>query len=58
MVVSIREGVTQGPGCNFGTLLFTGNLGYAMLVSEGLKPLQEAREFKEKPVVAICIHDD
>ena len=49
MVVSISEGVTQG--CNFGTLLF--NLGYAMLV---LKPLQE--EFKEKQVVAICIHDD
>jgi hypothetical protein len=49
MVVSIREGVTQG--CNFGTLLF--NLGYAMLV---LKPLQE--EFKGEPVVAICIHDD
>jgi hypothetical protein len=49
MVVSIREGVTQG--CNFGTLLF--NLGYAMLV---LKPLQE--EFKGKPVVAICIHSD
>jgi len=49
LVVSIREGVTQG--CNFGTLLF--NLGYAMLV---LKPLQE--EFKEKQVIAICIHDD
>jgi hypothetical protein len=49
MVVSIREGVTQG--CNFGTLLF--NLGYAMLV---LKPLQE--EFKGEPVVAICVHDD
>ena len=49
MVVSIKEGVTQG--CNFGTLLF--NLGYAMLV---LKPLQE--EFKGQPVVAICIHDD
>ena len=49
MVISIREGVTQG--CNFGTLLF--NLGYAMLV---LKPLQE--EFKGEPVVAICIHDD
>ncbi len=51
MVVSIREGVTQG--CNFGTLLFNLRLGYAMLV---LKPLQE--EFKGKPVVAICIHDD
>jgi hypothetical protein len=49
LVVSIREGVTQG--CNFGTLLF--NLGYAMLV---LKPLQE--EFKGQPVVAICVHDD
>ena len=49
MVVSISEGVTQG--CNFGTLLF--NLGYAMLV---LKPLQE--EFKDEPVIAICIHDD
>ena len=49
MVVSIREGVTQG--CNFGTLLF--NLGYAMLV---LKPLQE--ELKGEPVVAICVHDD
>ncbi len=49
MVVSIRAGVTQG--CNFSTLLF--NLGYAMLV---WKPLQE--EFKGKPVIAICIHDD
>jgi hypothetical protein len=49
MVVSIREGVTQG--CNFGTLLF--NLGYAMLV---LKPLLE--EFKGQPVAAICVHDD
>jgi hypothetical protein len=49
MVVSIREGVTQGR--NFGTLLF--NLGYAMLV---LKPLHE--ELKGEPVVAICVHDD